>query len=159
MTSLIELSFIDNITGTVPKPTQVLPHIIKKPYESKKMQLFARLLVYNEKDNIITARIDMNEPYFHIDLQIDCKQLYEHKREKKPLVLYNVDGFLIGKTDNKIQFVSMWIRNNFDNKQIIIKITDSLYPQFYVEVKIPMRQIKLWTRQWTQMSLLSDIPS
>jgi hypothetical protein len=156
--SLIELSFIDNITGTIPKPLHQLPHIIRKPNSTKKMELFARFLSYDENDNIAMTRIDTNELSFHMDLPINCKLLYEHKKKKQPLVLHNVDGFLYGKNDNKIQFVSMWIRNNFDNKQIIIKITDSLYPQFFIEVKIPMRQMKLWTRKWTQMSLLSDVP-
>jgi len=154
MSSLIELSLIRDIHGTVPKPSVILPNIIRQKNKITKIQLFARLLYYRMKTNEIVLKVEMSEPDFHIEIPIDCKLLYQCRKNEKPLVLHNIDGFLHGKVNGKIEFVSM---SSFD-KKILIKITDSLYTNFFVEVSIPIQQVKLWTRKWVQMSLLSDIP-
>ena len=158
MTSLIALSFIEDIHGNVPKPSIVLPHIIRQKNKKRNITLNARLIGYDMKTNVFRLKVDMNEPHFHIEIPIDCKLLYKSKKEKRPLVLKDVDGFLFGKANGKIQFVSLSIcDDNFDNK-IIIKITDSLYVQFFVEVTIRRSHLKLWIREWVQMSLLCNIP-
>jgi hypothetical protein len=66
MSSLIGLSFIQDIHGNVPKPSIVLPHIIQQKNKKRKIELNARLLGYEMKTNVVRLKVDMNEPHFHI---------------------------------------------------------------------------------------------